>query len=261
MTYKINKTALTIAGSDSCGGAGIQRDLKTFTDLDCYGMSVITAVTAQNTQVVRGIHPLPAEFVSLQCDAVLSDIGADGIKLGMLNDAAIIDAVASVLGNYHIPFIVCDPVMVSTSGYNLLQTDAIAFLQTKLFPFVSLLTPNIHEAEILTGLTINNEKNMVKAAECLAELVPAVLIKGGHLGGDESPDYLCIRETGEIIRYPATRIHMTNSHGTGCTLSAAITAYLIHGYALTVAIEAAKHYLTKLLTNAATYVNNGNTVV
>ncbi len=248
MTRRIPRV-LTIAGSDSGGGAGIQADLKTMTVLGAYGMSVITSITAQNTVAVTGIYDLAPEAVARQLDAVLSDIGADAVKTGMLSSAAIIEVVAAGLERHAVKNIVIDPVMLAKSGDALLREDACETLKARLLPLATLVTPNIPEAEALTGMDIHDEAGLRAAAEALHALGPAhVLIKGGHSGGDESTDYLY---DGKVMRaYSTRRIATRNTHGTGCTLSAAIATCLGFGCAVPEAVRLAKDYITGAILHA-----------
>ena len=241
MTRRIPRV-LTIAGSDSGGGAGIQADLKTMTVLGAYGMSVITSVTAQNTVAVTGIYDLAPEAVARQLDAVLSDIGADAVKTGMLSSAAIIEVVAAGLERHAVKNLVIDPVMLAKSGDALLREDAWETLKARLLPLATIITPNVPEAEALTGAVIQDETGLRAAAEALRALGPEyVLIKGGHLRGGESTDYLY---DGEVVRsYSTRRIATRNTHGTGCTLSAAIATWLGFGCAVPEAVRLAKDYI------------------
>jgi hydroxymethylpyrimidine/phosphomethylpyrimidine kinase len=238
------KRVLTIAGSDSGGGAGIQADLKAIMAMGCYGASAITALTAQNTLGVQAIYPVSPEFIVSQMESVLEDIGADAIKLGMLFDAPIIKAVAHTLLKYrHIP-VVLDPVMISTSGHRLLQEDAIMALREFLFPMATLITPNIHEAIALVGIHGVEES----AAQILSMSPKAVLIKGGHCNDEvckSAKDYLLTRSGGQYFEAPW--IETKNTHGTGCTLSAAIAANIAKGFEIESAISNAKTYLTQAL--------------
>ncbi len=253
----INKTyrrVLTIAGSDSGGGAGIQADLKTFAANGCYGMSVITALTAQNTQGVTGIHPVPIDFVEQQLDAVLSDIGADAVKIGMLYSAELIEAVARKLGQYRVARIVLDPVMVAQSGDKLLQDDAVEALKTRLIPMAEIVTPNIPEASVLLGRKIQSSQDMPGAAIELAGLgCRNVLVKGGHLEGEDSDDCLYLGEAKRIVRLPGVRVATCNNHGTGCTLSSAIAAFLAGGDEVEAAVRHAKEYITEAIRAGAAY--------
>jgi hydroxymethylpyrimidine/phosphomethylpyrimidine kinase len=242
--------AVTIAGSDSGGGAGIQADLKTFSALGVYGASVITALTAQNTQGVRAIHDVPPEFVSAQIDAVFSDLDVDAVKIGMLSRAVIIEAVATGLDRYGLRNIVLDPVMVATSGDRLLLPDAIDVLRRRLFPRARLITPNLPEAAALLDAPIARDENEMRAQaqRLLAFGASAVLIKGGHGSGPESVDLL-VDKNGDV-RLTAPRVATRNIHGTGCTLSSAIAAELAQGRALPDAAQTAKTYVTAAIAAA-----------
>lgn len=246
--------ALTIAGSDSGGGAGIQADLKTFSALGCFGMSAITALTAQNTRVVTGIFPAPPEFIGRQIDAVMEDIGTDAVKIGMLHSPEVIDIVADRLQHWQCPNVVVDPVMISKSGDKLLLDDAVAALKERLLPLATVITPNLPEASVLLGREVETAEDMAGAAKDLADLGAAnVLVKGGHLTGRQSHDLL-YEKTGDIFTaFPGTRVDTPNSHGTGCTLSSAIAAGLAKGLALVPAVEQAKAYITGALSAGAAY--------
>ncbi|HLT02475.1 MAG TPA: bifunctional hydroxymethylpyrimidine kinase/phosphomethylpyrimidine kinase [Geminicoccaceae bacterium] len=236
---------LTIAGSDSGGGAGIQADLKTFSALGTYGASVITALTAQNTRAVTGIHDVPGAFVTAQLDAVFDDIEFAATKIGMLSRPEIIDAVADGLRRHGAANVVLDPVMVAKSGDRLLQAEAIEALKERLLPLATLITPNLPEAAVLLGLEEppHDEAGMIEAAGRLRGLGPkAVLLKGGHLERAEAVDVL---DQGEApLTLVAPRIATENTHGTGCTLAAAIAALLARGLPLAEAVRAAKAYVT-----------------
>lgn len=241
------RQVLTIAGSDSGGGAGIQADLKTFSAFGCYGMSAITAITAQNTCGVTAIHPIPDDIVAAQIRAVVDDIGVDAIKIGMLSSPSIIKVVAEQLQSCGSENIVIDPVMVATSGDKLLQDDAISALKDVLIPCAKVITPNIPEAEVLTERTIETREELLQAAEALLDMGPqAVLVKGGHLGMEDSPDCLLIRGENPVW-LEADRIATNNTHGTGCTLSSAIAASLASGYDLEQAVSIAKDYITQAI--------------
>ena len=251
---KTYRRVLTIAGSDSGGGAGIQADLKTFAANGCYGASVITALTAQNTQGVRGIHAAPVEFVAQQLDAVLGDIGADAVKIGMLFSPELIATVARKLAEYRVAHIVLDPVMVAQSGDKLLQDDAVAALKTGLAPLAEVLTPNIPEAEVLLGRSISSYDAMAAAAAELARLgCRNVLVKGGHLEGEASDDCLYLGTEQRVVRLPGERVETRNNHGTGCTLSSAIAANLAKGAGMEAAVRHAKEYLTGAIRAGADY--------
>jgi hydroxymethylpyrimidine/phosphomethylpyrimidine kinase len=236
--------AVTIAGSDSGGGAGIQADLKTFAALGVYGASVIAALTAQNTRGVTAIHDVPADFIAAQIDAVFSDFDVAAVKIGMLSRAVAIRTVAASLTSYKARNIVLDPVMVATSGDRLLAEDAIIALRNELIPRALVVTPNLPEAAALTGASIaRNEREMeAQARELLALGARNVLIKGGHGDGVESVDLLVGQ--GDVIRLSARRIATKNTHGTGCTLSSAIAARLAKGLDLAAAAHDAKAYVT-----------------
>jgi len=234
--------ALTIAGSDSGGGAGIQADLKTFSAFRVFGMSVITAVTAQNSVGVHGVFNLPPEFVARQIDAVLSDFGADAIKLGMLSTAPIIEAVAARLPVHRHGPVVLDPVMVAKSGDPLLEPAARSALIKAMLPLADVVTPNLPEASALSGMAVDDERAMVEAARRILGLGPrAVLVKGGHLA-DSATDILW--DGHDLTRFPASKLDSPNTHGTGCTYSSAIAAGLARGRPLRDAIAEGKAYVT-----------------
>jgi hydroxymethylpyrimidine kinase/phosphomethylpyrimidine kinase/thiamine-phosphate diphosphorylase len=239
---------LTVAGSDSGGGAGIQADLKTVTLLGGYGMSAVTALTAQNTRGVHGIHAAPPEFVAAQMEAVLADLGADVAKTGMLFSAGIIHEVAAAVGRHALPAVV-DPVMIAKGGAALLRPEAVAALREELLPRTYLLTPNLPEAEALTGLRIGDEAAMAEAARRLQAMgARHVLVKGGHLPGEEAVDLLLAGDT--LHRFAAPRLATAGTHGTGCTLSAAIAALLAQGVPLVEAVAGAKEFLTRAIETA-----------
>ncbi|MCB2054424.1 MAG: bifunctional hydroxymethylpyrimidine kinase/phosphomethylpyrimidine kinase [Geminicoccaceae bacterium] len=235
--------ALTIAGSDSGGGAGIQADLKTFAALGVHGSSAITALTAQNTCGVHGIHDVPAAFVAAQIDAVMEDIGADAVKIGMLGRPEVIETVAERLAHWRPRRVVLDPVMVAKGGDKLLRDEAISALRACLLPSASIVTPNLPEAAVLLNEPAARDRpGMVETARRLSTLGPmAVLLKGGHLEGEESPDLLL--HEGREVWFEGVRHATRNTHGTGCTLSSAIAAHLARGMALEPAIAAAKSWL------------------
>jgi len=237
------KKVLTIAGSDSSGGAGIQGDLKTFSANETFGMSVITAITAQNTQGVSLVHNIPKEAISEQINVLFNDISIDGIKIGMVSIPETIVMISQTLSKFKLPRIVLDPVMVSKSGSNLLQPDAVDALKEHLVPLAYLITPNIPEAEVLTGLKINNKEDMIDAAKKLMKLGCAnVLLKGGHL---EGPAVDILYDGNNIIEFKLDRIKSNNNHGTGCALSSAICSNLAKGLDLEVAVEKGKSYVYK----------------
>ncbi len=238
---------LSIAGSDSGGGAGIQADLKTFAALGCYGMTAITALTAQNTLGVRSIHPVPPAMLRDQIDAVIEDIGVDAVKIGMLHAAEIVRTVAEAIDRHGLRRVVLDPVMMSTSGARLIDDDAQAVLVRELFRRATLVTPNLDEAGLLVGRPLASEADMEAAArELLALGAPAVLLKGGHLAGDTVSDLLLARDAPpHWMRAP--RIATANTHGTGCTLSSAVAAQLALGADLQQAVELARAYVRAAL--------------
>lgn len=244
--------ALTIAGSDSGGGAGIQADLKTFSALGVYGASVLTALTAQNTLGVQAIHDVPVGFVRAQIASVLDDLPVTAIKIGMLSRRATITAVARGLAAFPPRPVVLDPVMIAASGDPLLRPDAIAALRDRLMPLADLVTPNLHEAAALTGLPVaqDDAAMIAQARQLLASGARAVLVKGGHGTGAESVDWLVTPE-GEQ-RFAAPRLATQNVHGTGCTLSSAIAAGLAKGLALPEAVAEAKAYITAAIAASAT---------
>ena len=251
---------LTIAGSDSGGGAGIQADLKTFAALECYGASAITALTAQNTLGVSAIHPVPPDFAAAQIAAVLEDIGADAVKIGMLYSAQLIRAVAEQLRQYAARNIVLDPVMVAQSGDRLLEDDAVGAIRDYLMPLSNVVTPNIPEAEVLAGRRIRSLEDMQAAAHDLGRYgSEAVLLKGGHLDESDSSDLFYLCRENRSVTLAAERVSSRNTHGTGCTLSAAIAAYLARGEDLENAVRQAKTYITAALRAGAAYrLGNGH---
>ncbi|MBI5321003.1 bifunctional hydroxymethylpyrimidine kinase/phosphomethylpyrimidine kinase [Bradyrhizobium sp.] len=242
--------ALTIAGSDSSGGAGIQADLKTFAALGVYGASVITALTAQNTQGVTAIHQVPAEFVTAEIDAVFSDLAVGAVKIGMVAELAVIGAVAAGLAKWQPKHLVLDPVMVATSGDRLLKADAVEALRTKLIPLASLITPNLPEAAALLDEPVaTSESDVAGQGKKLLALGPrAVLIKGGHGQGAESIDYF-VTSAG-TIPLPAPRVATKNTHGTGCSLSSAIAAGIAKGEDMATAVRNAKAWVTAAIAAA-----------
>ena len=246
MTHQYPRV-LTIAGSDSGGGAGIQADLKTMSALGCFGMSAITALTAQNTTGVRAIHAAPPQMLTDQIDAVVEDIGVDAVKIGMLHAPDIVQAVAQAIDKHQLRRIVLDPVMVATSGAVLIDNPAIQALVQLLFPRVDIITPNLDEAGLLVGRTLHNEHDMQQAAQQLLDMgAPAVLLKGGHLQGDTVSDLFTTR-TGTQQWLRAPRIHSHNTHGTGCTLSSAMASHLALGHPLPEAIAQAHRYIRQAL--------------
>jgi hydroxymethylpyrimidine/phosphomethylpyrimidine kinase len=242
--------ALTIAGSDSSGGAGIQADLKTFAAFGVYGASVITALTAQNTRGVSGVHPVPPAFITAQMDAVFDDLDVKAVKIGMVAQLSTIEAIAASLKHYSPKHVVLDPVMVATSGDRLLAADAVDALRTKLIPRASLITPNLPEAAALLGEGVASDAADIErqGKRLLAMGCPAVLIKGGHGEGTESVDYLI--EAKRIVAIAAPRLATKNTHGTGCSLSSAIAAHLAKGEAMESAVRSAKTWISAAIAAA-----------
>lgn len=248
------KRALTIAGSDPSGGAGIQADLKTFSACGCFGTSAIVAVVDENTVGVTGVHPIPVDFVAGQIRSVLDDIGTDAIKIGMLHSSELIRSVKDTLSNYNIKNIVLDPVMVATSGDKLLQDEAIQTLKDILVPFVRIITPNIPEAEILIGEKINAQEDLPEIAKKLSfDRSVSVLLKAGHLTDNVLTDIFYNAETDEVIELTSQRIYTKNTHGTGCTFSSAIAAFLAKGLEMNNAVRKAKEYMNKAIIVGADY--------
>lgn len=254
------KKCLTIAGSDCSGGAGIQADLKSFSANLTYGMSVITSVVAENTSRVISVYNVPVCEIEKQIDAVFEDITVDGVKLGMLPTAEIISAVADKLLRYKPEFIVCDPVMVATSGDSLSEDGTVSVMKKKLFPIIDLLTPNIPEAEAISGVKINGIDDFDKAAEVIMSMgVKNLLLKGGHFKGD-CIDVLYSHDKDEAVFFCEERVDSQNTHGTGCTLSSAITANLANGMTMEKAVEQAKRYVTAAIRESFT-VGKGHSPV
>ncbi len=246
--------ALTIAGSDSGGGAGIQADLKTFSANGVYGMSAITAITAQNTKRVFDIHPIPTEMIRKQIEAVVEDIGVDAVKIGMLHSSEVIKVVVEALNAYKLENIVVDPVMVATSGDKLLRDEAISALINEMLPVATVITPNLPEAEIILNRKIETKKDFVQAAKDLSQTgARAILLKAGHFRGEELIDILHIPEKEELIEIPSKRIDTENTHGTGCTLSSAIASHLALGKPLKEAIKAGLEYIHQSILEGAQY--------
>jgi hydroxymethylpyrimidine/phosphomethylpyrimidine kinase len=243
------RTVLIIAGSDSSAGAGIQADLKTCAALGVYGTTAITALTAQNTKGVTGIHEVPAEFVAAQIDAVVEDIRPDAVKVGMLANAAIIEAVAAKIKEHALPFVVVDPVMVARSGDRLLREDAVRALRELLLPLADVVTPNIQEAEDLTGHPVRTDEEVRAAAREIQSLgARNAVIKGGHRGGEAAVDVLF--DGRAFHEFAAPRIETRNTHGTGCTFASAIAAFLARQESVPEAVQHAKDYLTEALRRA-----------
>jgi hydroxymethylpyrimidine/phosphomethylpyrimidine kinase len=242
--------ALTIAGSDSSGGAGIQADLKTFAAFGVYGASVITALTAQNTRAVAGIHPVPPAFVTAQCEAVFDDLDVKAVKIGMVAEFSIIEAIVSALSRWEPQHVVLDPVMVASSGERLLSAAAVEGLCKKLIPMATLVTPNLPEAAALLNEAVASDEGAIRSQgkRLLALGARAVLIKGGHGQGTESIDYLFHDD--KVIALPAPRLVTKNTHGTGCSLSSAIAAGLAKGETLETAVRHAKTWITAAIAAA-----------
>lgn len=242
------KHVLTIAGSDTCGGAGIQADLKAMSALGVYGMSVITAVTAQNTNGVFGVQEISKEIIEKQIEVIFEDIRVDAVKIGMLSSIEIIESITKMLKQYDVKNIVIDPVMVSKSKYKLLKDEAIEALK-KFIALGTLVTPNIPEAEILAGMEIKNEEEMVEAAKKIQNLgAKNVLVKGGHRE-DNCTDILLL-ENREIVKFPGVRIDTINTHGTGCTLSSSIASFIAKGNSVEEAVRQGKNYITEAIKNS-----------
>lgn len=248
-------TVLTIAGSDSGGGAGIQADIKTISALGCYATTAITAITVQNTVGVEAVHPVPVDFVKGQIEAVLSDIGADAVKIGMLQSAEIVRAVAEMLRKYKVGNVVLDPVMVSTSGHRLIEEEAIDTLRRELIPLARVITPNIPEAEILLGgEEIRSQASLPEMAQRLsASYGVSVLLKAGHLSEDELTDIFYDKETDKLLQLTSKRIRTRNTHGTGCTMSSALAASLAKGETLQQAASSAKTFISNAIIAGADY--------
>ena len=238
------KRALTIAGSDPSGGAGIQADLKTFSACGCFGTSAIVAVVDENTVGVTGVHPIPVDFVTGQIRSVLDDIGTDAVKIGMLHSSELIRAVRDTLAPYGLRNVVLDPVMVATSGDALLQEEAVATLRDELIPTVRVITPNIPEAELLLGQQIDRQSQLPDAARALScGGRVSVFLKAGHLTDEELIDIFYNAETDEVIPLRSRRVQTVNTHGTGCTLSSAVASFLAQGHELPEAVRRAEDYV------------------
>ena len=247
-------TVLTIAGSDSGGGAGIQADIKAISAMGSYAASAITAITVQNTLGVQAVHPVPLDILRGQIDAVLSDIGADAVKIGMLHSSEVVILVAEMIEKYGITNVVLDPVMVSTSGHRLIEEDAVEVIKSRLLPLARVITPNVPEAEILAGCKIAGEDEFEAIARRLSDNGNvSVLMKAGHLSGDSLVDYFYNAEDDTITRLQSKRVQTKNTHGTGCTLSSAFAASLAKGENLTDAAISAKRYIEQAIISGAEY--------
>lgn len=245
---------LTIAGSDSGGGAGIQADIKAISAMGCYASSAITAVTVQNTLGVQAVHPIPLDILEGQIDAILSDIGADAIKIGMLHSTKVVNLVAEMIEKYGIRNVVLDPVMVSTSGHKLIEDDAIESIKNRLIPLSRVITPNIPEAEILSGCKISSDQDFEQIAKKLSfNKSVSVLLKAGHLDNDCLVDYFYNIEDDTITLLPSKRVKTRNTHGTGCTLSSAFASALARGEDLTLTAKSAKKYIEQAIVSGAEY--------
>ncbi len=241
-------TAMTIAGSDSGGGAGIQADLKTFSALGVFGTSTLTAITAQNTVGVTAVHEIPTDVISAQIDAVITDIGADAVKTGMLSSAAIVETVSEAVRRHGITNLVVDPVMVAKSGDRLLREEAISSICNDLIPLAKVVTPNIPEAEDLTGLSIKTDADVRRAAEAIVGMgAQCVVVKGGHRDG---PPTDTLYDGATFLEFTTERIPSTNTHGTGCTFASAVAACLAHGLEVPDAVQQAKDYVTAAIRSA-----------
>lgn len=239
------RTALSIAGSDSCGGAGIQADIKTMTMNGVYAMSAVTALTAQNTTGVTGIMEVTADFLRQQIDAVFEDIYPDAVKIGMVSSAELIEVIAERLIAHKAKSIVVDPVMVATSGSALMKTDAVSMLMSKLFPLAAVITPNIPETEVLSGMKVRTKEDMQKAAKMIGDSCGcAILVKGGHCVNDAND---LLYADGKWRWFEGKRIDNPNTHGTGCTLSSAIASNLAKGFSLEESVQRAKDYISGAL--------------
>jgi len=242
---------LSIAGSDSGGGAGIQADLKTFSALGCYGMTAVTALTAQNTTGVQAIHGVPASFLKAQLQSVLDDIGVDAVKIGMLHSPDVVEVVAWAIDHYGLKQVVLDPVMVATSGDRLIAEETVSVLVRELFPRVQLITPNLDEASLLLQHPLTAVDQLHNAAQALLDMgAKAVLLKGGHLPGDVLCDILQTPGNDAVV-FEATRIHSRNVHGTGCSLSSAIAAHLALGQSMSDAVAAARAFIRRAIADGA----------
>ena len=242
---------LSIAGSDSGGGAGIQADLKTFSVLGCYGMTAVTALTAQNTLGVQSIHGVPAAFLKTQLQYVRDDIGVDAVKIGMLHSPEVVEVVAWAIDHYGLKQVVLDPVMVATSGDRLIAEETVSVLVRELFPRVQLITPNLDEASLLLQHPLTAADQLHNAAQALLDMgAKAVLLKGGHLPGDVLCDVLQTPGNDAVV-FEATRIHSRNVHGTGCSLSSAIAAHLASGKTMADAVAAARAFIRQAIADGA----------
>lgn len=254
MTTNKYPTVLTIAGTDPTGGAGIQADLKTFAALGCYGMSVVTALVAQNTCGVRAIHSVPPEFVKEQLLAVLEDVHPDAIKIGMVHSVALVNVIAEILGSYPEIPVVFDPVMIATSGHRLIEEDTVKAITERLFPLAKIITPNMDEASLLSDIPVKTKDDMYEASAHIMSLgCNSLLLKGGHLETEELTSML-VNRIGLLQEYTSQRIETKNMHGSGCTLSSAIASYLARGFDLKEAVKEAQEYVHGAIKEAADVV-------
>lgn len=248
-------TVLTIAGSDSGGGAGVQADIKTISACGCYAASAITAITVQNTMGVTGVHPVPVGYIEQQIEAVLDDIGANAVKIGMLHSEEVVKCIARLLTKYNVKNVVLDPVMVSTSGHRLIEESAIQSLMDDLLPLATVITPNIPEAEILLGgKELNRQVQLYDAAKELGDKFgTSVLLKAGHLSEEKLVDIFYNKEDGVLYELPSVRVHTRNTHGTGCTMSSAFASHLAKGCTTVEAARGAKEYINNAIVAGAEY--------
>lgn len=245
---------LTIAGTDPSGGAGIQADLKTFAALGCYGMSVITALVAQNTCGVKAIHSVPSDFVKAQLLTVFEDIRPNAIKIGMVHSVELVDVIAEVLKKYNDIPVVFDPIMISTSGHRLIEEDTVAAIKERLFPIAKVITPNMDEASLLSGIPVKTVEDMYEASATIMAMMPeALLLKGGHLESQKLTSML-VDAKGLIQEFYSDKIETKNMHGSGCTLSSAIASYLARGLDLRDAVAMAQDYVYEAIYHAADVV-------
>lgn len=255
MNMKTYPKVLAIAGSDSCGGAGIQADIKAISATGSYAACAITAITVQNTLGVRDVLPVPPDIIAAQIDAVVTDIGTDAVKIGMLHSSEVIKAIKAKLDELSVGNIVLDPVMVSTSGHRLIEEEAVATLVSELIPMARVITPNIPEAEILAGEKIFRQDDLPRIARKLSfDGRVSVMMKAGHLSDSEVVDIFYDAEEDRIIELPSRRIDTPNTHGTGCTLSSAIASYLARGLKLDAAAVAAKKYIAGAIESGSHYL-------
>ena len=259
-TYPV---VLTIAGSDSGGGAGIQADIKTMSALGAFATSAITAVTVQNTLGVNGIHDIPCEIVADQIEAVLSDLPVKAIKIGMINKVELVEVIACAIKKHKIEHVVLDPVMVATSGGKLMQSSTVEKLKSVLFPLSTIITPNLYEVGVLLNKQITSADEMESAAKALGDLgCKSVLVKGGHLSDAEMVDILWLSKEQEIHTFSAPQIHTKNLHGTGCSLSSAIATFLAFGKNIPESVDLAKDYITDAIeAGKDIHIGNGNGAV